>query len=90
SPEARKEQAKGLARIAVRQRMAIHFCSVPGFPVSRCIDGELLGAMHPEGLPCSRKRARGQRIQCGCTESMDIGWYSLRCQNGCIYCYATP
>jgi hypothetical protein len=67
----------------------LHACCVPGKPRSRCIDGELLGALHPRGLPCSTKRAANQRPLCGCTESFDVGWYKS-CPTGCLYCYGNP
>jgi hypothetical protein len=86
----REEQAKELNRIAGQVGMEVEFCSMEGFPMSRCIDGGLLSRLHPDGLSCSRERARGQRPLCGCTQSLDIGWYSLKCGHGCLYCYATP
>jgi hypothetical protein len=86
----REDQAAQLNRVAAGHGMEVLFCSVEGFPVSRCIDGELLSRLHPDGLDCSRQKARGQRPLCGCTHSLDIGWYSLKCQQGCLYCYATP
>jgi hypothetical protein len=86
----REEQARELRRVAGQRGMGVEFCAVEGFPVSRCIDGDLLSLLHPEELACSRERAGGQRPLCGCTRSLDIGWYSLTCQHGCLYCYATP
>jgi hypothetical protein len=88
--EPRTDQAKKLEREAKRRGMALYFCAVEGFPVSRCIDGNLLTQLHPDGRECSQVKARGQRAHCGCTESQDIGWYSLRCRHGCLYCYACP
>jgi hypothetical protein len=79
-----------MKRISAGYGMEVHFCSMEGFPVSRCIDGDLLSRLHPDGLNCSRQKARGQRPLCGCTQSLDIGWYSLKCGHGCLYCYATP
>jgi len=88
--EKRKKQAEGLKTVAKTHGMEVFFCSMEGFPVSRCIDGELLSRIHPDGLICSREKAKGQRPLCGCTHSLDIGWYSLKCRHGCAYCYATP
>lgn len=87
--EQREEEYKLLLGKAARCGATLHCCSMPGMPTSRCIDGEALSALHPEGLPCSTRKAKGQRTTCGCTESLDIGWY-LQCPHGCIYCYANP
>lgn len=89
-PRDREAQAQGLQQVAGQYGMILHFCSMEDFPVSRCIDGELLSGIHPDGLICSREKAIGQRPRCGCTKSLDIGWYSLKCNHGCLYCYATP
>jgi len=75
---------------AARCGISMHYCAMEGFARSRCIDGELLSRLHPAGAPCSLKKAKGQRAQCGCTESIDLGWYSLKCHNACLYCYAEP
>lgn len=90
TPEERSNQANTLMQICREHGMSLSFCCMEGLPVSRCIDGELLSELHPDGLRCSTKKARGQRPLCGCTESLDIGWYSLRCRHGCLYCYAIP
>jgi hypothetical protein len=89
SQEQQFEEYDYLLGISSRFGITLHCCSMPGMPVSRCIDGDLLAALHPERLPCSTKKARGQRTSCGCAESLDIGWYS-HCPHGCIYCYANP
>lgn len=85
-----KKQAEKMAHWAKNNGMEIYFCAMAGFPSSRCIDGYLLRQIHPQKLECSLKKAKGQRQLCGCTESLDIGWYSLKCKNGCLYCYACP
>ena len=84
----RNAQADHLVEVAQRNGMHIHFCSMEGFPISSCIDGEFLSQLHPAGLICSTEKAKGQRKLCGCTHSVEIGWYSLRCKHGCLYCYA--
>lgn len=89
SPEKWREEADQLMAIADENRLRIHACSMPGLPISRCIDGTLLSELHPKGERCSEKRAKGQRKLCGCTESWDIGWY-YKCPHGCRYCYANP
>ncbi|GAB4337032.1 MAG: hypothetical protein Kow0099_10300 [Candidatus Abyssubacteria bacterium] len=89
SEDARKKELDWLRAVAARHSLRLHGCCVPGMPVSRCIDGELLESMHPEKLPCSKTKAKGQRATCGCTESFDIGWYNP-CPHGCMYCYANP
>ena len=86
----RNDEANTLIQIARKYGMSLFFCCMEGLPTSRCIDGELLSEIHPEGQRCSTKKAKGQRPLCGCTESLDIGWYSQRCQHGCLYCYAIP
>ncbi len=78
-----------LAAAARDLGMDLLTCCEPGYPRNRCIDGELLGALHPLGEPCRTDRARGQRELCGCTVSLDIGHY-LPCPNRCLYCYARP
>jgi len=90
SKEKRWVQAKDLETHAARLGMELSYCSMEGFSRSHCIDGELFNRLHPEDFSCSEKRAKGQRKLCGCTESIDIGWYSLKCNNGCLYCYAEP
>ena len=78
-----------LAEAAEEVGMQLVTCCEPGFPMRRCIDGELLTELHPTREPCRTDRARGQRELCGCTASLDVGRY-LPCPNRCLYCYAHP
>jgi len=88
--EEKKAQARAFETAAGNLGMVISYCSMEGFPTSSCIDGEFLSRLHPDGLHCSQEKAKGQRKLCGCTKSLDIGWYTDRCQHGCLYCYALP
>lgn len=82
-------QFEFLLEMVAKYNFTLHGCCVPGMPLSRCIDGDLLMALHPDKKPCSKRKAKGQRAECGCTESWDIGWYH-NCYHGCRYCYANP
>jgi len=84
-----QKQFEAIMETATKYNFTMHGCCVPGMPRSRCIDGELLAALHPSKEPCSIRKAKGQRTECGCTESWDIGWYHY-CYHGCRYCYANP
>lgn len=58
-----------------------------GINSSNCIDGELIDNLC--GLKTKRKDS-GQRKECNCTVSRDVGSYNMVCQHGCKYCYANP
>jgi len=84
-----KEEAAWIFRKAEEIGINVLGCCVSGLPISRCIDGELLTALHPRRSHASLKKAKSQRVRCGCTESWDIGWYTP-CPGCCLYCYANP
>ncbi|MCG8402937.1 MAG: DUF1848 domain-containing protein [Firmicutes bacterium] len=88
SQNKRVKMVNQLRKIAVSHGGRLYTCAVPGLATSRCIDGPLLQKLHPKKEPCSIKKAAGQRELCGCSESTDIGWYSMYCRSGCLYCYA--
>lgn len=58
---------------------------VEGIKRASCIDGRRLSLL--AGEPCDVRKDRGQRSECGCTSSTDIGRYNS-CPSGCLYCYA--
>ncbi|MBC7221229.1 DUF1848 family protein [Candidatus Bipolaricaulota bacterium] len=87
--------AADLRDLARLYRLDIAACSDPsleaaGIPRKGCIDGRGLSSLHPRGTAASLRRDRGQRRDCLCTESVDIGSYTMRCPGGCLYCYAQP
>jgi len=94
--EVKRKDALYLAGVAGRNRLNLYCCSqdfladLPGVRPSACIDGRLLQACHPEGLPASVSKDRTQRRECRCTESVDIGSYTQTCPHSCVYCYANP
>jgi len=93
--EQRLQITRELVALAQSLGLTLYCCSQnelqsAGAVPSRCIDGELLSALHPLKLPAATGKDRGQRAECGCTPSVDIGSYLMRCPNGCRYCYANP
>jgi len=96
SVEEKKKRAAGLFSIAKTWNLHLYSCSqkflteVPGINPSACIDGTLLQNLHPQKEKPSIKKDKSQRSECGCTESVDIGSYSLSCPHSCLYCYANP
>lgn len=84
--------AKFLSDIAKQYGMSIQSCAEEidlqqqGIGHGKCIDDELIRDLFSIGV--SSKKDKGQRLPCGCVESVDIGQYNT-CLHGCQYCYAT-
>ena len=57
-----------------------------GIRPASCIDRQRVERI--AGYAIKAQKAKGQRKNCGCLESVDIGAYDS-CGHGCIYCYAT-
>lgn len=80
------------SRIAGESGIRIAACSekldltCAGVPAAHCIDAERVERI--TGKRISRARDRGQRRECACARSRDIGSYGS-CRNGCVYCYAS-
>ncbi|HEX2695956.1 MAG TPA: DUF1848 family protein [Acidobacteriota bacterium] len=97
-PDESEKRARALemAATAAKRGLSLHACAqaflaaVPGFKPSSCIDGRRLRELHPRHEALSIRKDRTQRPECLCTESKDIGSYTLSCPHGCIYCYANP
>lgn len=86
------ELARELAEIARQNGMEIQSCaeavelSSVGITHGKCIDDDLLNREF--GLLLGGAKDKGQREECGCIKSIDIGQYNT-CAHGCAYCYAT-
>ncbi len=94
--------AAGIERLNRDWGLAVATCaesadlSAYGIGHNRCIDGDLMRRCFPNdrvlreflaGAPDGALKDRGQRKNCGCIVSRDIGRYDT-CPHGCVYCYA--
>lgn len=89
-PDAVKRQVVSeLADVARTRGMQLSVCSQKaylgaGIKDAQCIDAQRFSAI--TGTPLATK-VKGNRPECGCFESRDIGDYNS-CPHGCVYCYA--
>lgn len=80
-----------LVDIAAENSMIVESCAekidltAEGVSHGQCIDKGLIEKII--GYPMTGSKDSGQRSECGCMESIDIGLYNT-CKNGCKYCYA--
>jgi hypothetical protein len=87
--EEKRALATELAGIANESGLGMTICSQPEFVVSgtreaRCVDADRIQDIALRPIHASLK---GNRKECGCYESRDIGDYDT-CPHGCVYCYA--
>ena len=93
-PQALLAVVRELAQTATEYGFTLYSCAAPlqaavdGVQRGACIDGHLLTGLF--GGKVSRARDGGQRPECGCTLSRDIGSYQQPCALACQYCYARP
>ena len=90
-----EDELKGFARklhdIAAENGMAIASCAESmdlascGVEHNCCIDKKLIEEII--GCKLQVSKDKGQRPECGCVESIEVGTYNT-CLNGCKYCYA--
>ena len=87
--EWKKSLATELAAAASAHGIRLSICSQPQFIMpgcyeARCVDAERLADVIGRPVNACLK---GNRKECGCFESRDIGEYNT-CPHGCVYCYA--
>lgn len=81
-----------MSNTAKKYGMEIESCaenielSTCGISHGKCIDEKLIDRLF--GISLSGAKDSGQREDCGCIKSIDIGSYNT-CLHGCSYCYAT-
>lgn len=94
SEEEQNEMLDYLIEIADKNNMKIYSCCNTGlvgyknkiFP-SKCVDGDIIETLIDAKLNTKHKD-KGQRDECNCTNSRDIGEYEMECHHECDYCYA--
>ncbi len=87
--EVKKKLVSALADIADSQKIQLTICSQPelivaGASVARCVDVDRISRVTSRNVSA---RLKGNRKECGCYHSIDIGEYDT-CPHGCVYCYA--
>jgi Domain of unknown function (DUF1848) len=81
-----------LAQIASAHGMSLRVCSqqallIPGvIEEARCVDADRIERVSGKAM-LGKTRQKGNRKECGCFASRDIGEYDT-CPHGCVYCYA--
>lgn len=91
-PELLDQVLKGISETAKTYNLNVSTCAENidltkyNIREGKCIDGDFIA--RNLGLKVSKAKDRGQRKECGCIKSIDIGLYDT-CAHGCEYCYAT-
>ncbi|MFX0105978.1 MAG: DUF1848 family protein, partial [Candidatus Hodarchaeota archaeon] len=92
----KKEILTKLTKICSKNNIKMKACCQPdllkleGIEQAHCIDAYTIEKIVGEPIP--KVQDTGQRKDCGCFKSKDIGAYTgiFRCKNNCDYCYASP
>lgn len=81
-----------LKNISIKYGISITTCAEDvdltntGITHGKCIDDKLIESLF--NIKVTNMKDQGQRLECGCVKSIDIGSYNT-CLHGCAYCYAT-
>jgi hypothetical protein len=94
--EKKKLILSNLLEICNKNNIIMKACCQPelleieGIEQAHCIDAYKIESIIKE--PISKTRDTGQRKDCGCFKSKDIGGYTdiFLCKHNCDYCYASP
>lgn len=90
SLQQRKEilcELHAISGIEIRLCCEADLLDLPFATQSHCIEGALFDKLY--GLKLDLRRDTGQRVECGCSLSTDIGSYDKKCLHNCLYCYAS-
>lgn len=91
-PETMEELAASFAETAAETGLRLRTCCEAadfrryGIRPGACVDPQRLERLSSRRIIC--RKDPGQRSDCGCAQSVDIGGYDT-CTHGCVYCYAT-
>ena len=93
-PDQMKQAASGLQDLCRSWGIQLRACCEPTGP-GKCIDDDLMRRISPCDVALTDflssslcRKDPGQRRECGCIRSRDIGRYDT-CTMGCLYCYAS-
>jgi hypothetical protein len=89
SIDEKKRLVQDLVAIGRTHGIQLSVCSQPQYVVAGAIEAKCVDAQRFEEITGRRVAAKlkGNRKECGCFESRDIGEYDT-CPHGCVYCYA--
>ena len=75
-------RANGMTMASCAETVDLEAC---GIEHNHCVDKELIERL--TGRRIKAGKDKGQRKECGCIESVEVGAYNT-CRSGCRYCYA--